>query len=196
MLTVREIIVVEGRYDKHAVCQAVDATVIETSGFAIFSDGEKLSLLKKLAEKRGLIILTDSDSAGFLIRGHLKGRIDPALVKHAYIPDVLGRERRKRAPSKEGKLGVEGMRRDVIIDALRRAGATFDGEPAQAASAAHITTTDLYEAGLSGLPDSKARRTALLIRLGLPERLSSTGLLDVLNALYTRAEFLSLADEM
>jgi ribonuclease M5 len=124
MRKVMEVIVVEGRYDKSKVAQAVDATVIETSGFQILSDEEKLTMLRKLAEKRGLIILTDSDSAGFLIRGHLKGMLGTG-VKHAYIPDVKGREKRKRTPSSEGKLGVEGMSSEVIISALERAGATF-----------------------------------------------------------------------
>ena len=128
MLKVKEVIVVEGRYDKNTVSQAVDGIVIETSGYGIFSDAEKIDLLRKLADKRGLIILTDSDSAGFLIRGHLKGQLGCSNIKQAYIPDVLGREKRKRASSKEGKLGVEGMSRDVILGALRRAGATFEGE--------------------------------------------------------------------
>ena len=190
--TVKEIIVVEGRYDKHAVLSAVDGIVIETSGYGIFSDGEKISLLRKLAEKRGLIILTDSDSAGFLIRGHLKGMLDGTAVKHAYIPDIHGRERRKRAPSKEGKLGVEGMSRDVILGALVRAGATFSDTGAPVERNEPITKTDLYLAGLSGTDGSAERRAALLARLGLPERLTANGLLDVLNALYTREEFFGM----
>ena len=187
--TVKEIIVVEGRYDKTAVLGAVDGVVIETSGYGIFSDNEKIQLLRKLAEKRGLIILTDSDSAGFLIRGHLKGMLGGAAVKHAYIPDIPGREKRKRAPSKEGKLGVEGMSRDVILGALLRAGATFYDEENGNTSTAPITKTDLYLAGLSGTEGSAERRTALLKTLDLPERLTPNGLLDVLNALYTRDEF-------
>ena len=122
---VREVIIVEGKYDKNTVAQAVSATIIETSGFGVFSDKEKLSLLRKLAEKRGLIILTDSDSAGFFIRGRLRGMIGTLNIKHAYIPDITGREKRKAADSKEGKLGVEGMSGDVIVAALERAGATF-----------------------------------------------------------------------
>jgi ribonuclease M5 len=194
MQKIREVIVVEGRYDKHAVCQAVEATVIETSGFGIFSDAEKLKLLKRMADKCGLIILTDSDSAGFLIRGHLKGQLNGLNVKHAYIPDVPGVERRKRAPSKEGKLGVEGMMRRQIIDALRGAGATFIGEDAETAPDSvlgpPITKADLYEAGLSGTAGSAERRQALLKKLGLPERMSPNALLDVLNVLYTRDEFI------
>jgi ribonuclease M5 len=195
MRSVSEIIVVEGRYDKNAVSQIVDATVIETSGFAVFNDGEKVALLRRLAEKRGLIILTDSDGAGFLIRGRLKSMLGTANVRHAYIPDIPGREKRKRAGSKEGKLGVEGMSRDVILAALERAGATFSEMDAAGGSEAKkdpITKADLYAAGLSGGLDSAARRAALLKKLGLPERLSANGLLDVLNALYTREEFISI----
>jgi ribonuclease M5 len=196
MLKVREVIVVEGRYDKNTVSQAVDATVIETSGFGIFSDTEKTALLKKLAEKRGLIILTDSDSAGFQIRGYLKGLFDSRTVKHAYIPDVKGRERRKSAPSKEGKLGVEGMKSEVIIHALQRAGATFDTASASGASKSGctgepITKSDMYDLGLSGRDGSAERRAGLLQKLGLPERLTPNSLLDVLNALFTREEFLT-----
>ncbi len=190
MLKVKEVIVVEGRYDKNTVSQAVDATVIETAGFGIFSDTEKTNLLKRLAEKRGLIILTDSDSAGFLIRGYLKGLLDCQYVKQAYIPDRPGRERRKRVPSKEGKLGVEGMNRDTIINALRRAGATFEEETATVKTSESITKSDLYTLGLTGTPGSAERRLELLRRLDLPEHLSPNGLLDVLNALFSRDDFM------
>lgn len=191
MIKIKEVIVVEGRYDKNTVSQAVEATVIETAGFGIFSDVEKLALLKKLAEKRGLIILTDSDSAGFLIRGHLKGKLGKLPVKQAYIPDIAGSEKRKRTPSKEGKLGVEGMTRQVIIDALLRAGATISDDAVPADAAPPITKADLYEAGLSGAADSADRRQRLLRELGLPARLSPNALLDVLNAMYTRDEFMN-----
>jgi len=193
MLKVREVIVVEGRYDKNAVSQAVDATVIETAGFGVFSDGEKIALLRRLAEKRGLIILTDSDGAGFLIRNHLKGRLGTSNVKHAYIPDTPGREKRKRTASKEGKLGVEGMPRDVIVAALLRAGATVDENGAKKDATDPITKADLYAAGLTGVPGSAARRAELLRRLNLPERLAPNAMLDVLNALYTKADFLAAA---
>lgn len=192
MLKVKEVIIVEGRYDKNTVSQAVDASVIETAGFGIFSDKEKTELLKRLAEKRGLIILTDSDSAGFMIRGYLKGLLDNKYVKHAYIPDVTGREKRKRIPSKEGKLGVEGMSRDVIINALVRAGATFDDEETPQTAGASITKSDMYALGLSGTDGSADRRSKLLERLNLPAHLSPNGLLDVLNALYTKIEFFDL----
>lgn len=192
MLKIKEVIVVEGRYDKNTVSQAVDAVVVETTGFGIFSDKEKAALLKRLAEKRGLIILTDSDSAGFMIRGYLKGLLDSKYIKHAYIPDVKGREKRKRTPSKEGKLGVEGMNRDVIINALTRAGATFWEENGHVKTGVPITKSDMYELGLSGTAGSAERRLILLSHLALPEHLSPNGLLDVLNALYTRNEFFEL----
>jgi len=186
MRRVREVIVVEGRYDKNAVCQAVDAVVIETAGFGIFSAGDKAALLRRLAAERGVIVLTDSDGAGFLIRNHLKGILPEGAVKHAYIPDVYGREKRKSAPSKEGKLGVEGMTKEVILAALERAGATFeDGERDRRAGPA-LTKSDLYELGLSGRADSAAKRRALAKRLALPERITANALLEVLNALYDR----------
>ena len=187
MISVKEVIVVEGRYDRNTLSQVFDAVIVETSGFGVFNDREKLALLRRLAEARGLVVLTDSDGAGFVIRNFLKGAIDPALVKQAYIPDIAGRERRKRAPSKEGKLGVEGMKPEVLIEALRRAGATLGGEePARRAGG--ITKAMLYELGLSGGPGSAEKRRALLKELDLPEKLSANALLDVLNALYTEAE--------
>ena len=187
MISVKEVIVVEGRYDRNTLSQVFDAVIVETSGFGVFNDREKLALLRRLAEARGLVVLMDSDGAGFVIRNFLKGAIDPALVKQAYIPDIAGRERRKRAPSKEGKLGVEGMKPEVLIEALRRAGATLGGEePARRAGG--ITKATLYELGLSGGPGSAEKRRALLKELDLPEKLSANALLDVLNALYTEAE--------
>lgn len=183
MISVKEVIVVEGRYDKNTLSQVFDAVIVETSGFGLFKDGEKLALLRRLAEKRGLVVLTDSDGAGFVIRNYIKGATDPALVKMAYIPDVPGKERRKSSPSKEGKLGVEGMSAEVLIAALRRAGATLGGETATHRTGG-ITKATLYELGLSGRPDSAARRRELLKKLDLPEKLGANALLDVLNALY------------
>ena len=191
MIRIREAIIVEGRYDKNTLAQIVDAPILETSGFGIFHDSQRLALLRRLAETRGIIVLTDSDGAGFVIRNYLRGAIDPAQVKHAYIPDVAGKERRKRIASKEGKLGVEGMRPDVLLEALRRAGATIEGEETPAAGA-RITKTDLYAAGLTGGADSKAARQRLLAQLDLPEHLSTNALLEVLNALMTREEFQKL----
>ncbi len=191
MHRVKEVIVVEGRYDKNTLSQLVDAVIIETSGFGIFNDAQKQKLLRRLAQERGLVVLTDSDGAGFVIRSFIKGCVDPALVRHAYIPDVYGKERRKAAPSKEGKLGVEGMRPEVLLDALRRAGATVDDENA-ASPAVGITKADMFRRGLSGGQGSRERRTALMRALDLPERLSSDALLDVLNVIMTRDEFYAM----
>ena len=192
MKRVREAIVVEGRYDKNTVAQVVDATIIETAGFSVFSDKEKLTLLSRLADKDGLIIFTDADRAGFFIRGRLRGMLSGANVKHAYIPDVDGREKRKPSRSKEGKLGVEGMSPEIIMAALERAGATFEDGPPGVVRKARITKADLYSAGLSGSAGSAIKRRGLLRSLGLPERLSANGMLDVLNMLYTREEFLGM----
>ena len=191
MHSVREVIVVEGRYDKNTLSQVVDAVIIETSGFGIFNDAEKRKLLQTMAEARGLIVLTDSDGAGFVIRNYIKGCVDPKLVKHAYIPDVCGKERRKSAPSREGKLGVEGMKPQVLLDALIRAGATFDDEENKK-TAPRISKADMYARGLSGREGSAEKRAQLIKQLGLPERLTADGLLDVLNATMSREEFLSI----
>lgn len=191
MIRIREAIIVEGRYDKNTLAQIVDAPILETSGFGIFHDRQRLALLRRLAETRGIIVLTDSDGAGFVIRNYLRSAIDPSQVKHAYIPDIAGKERRKRTASREGKLGVEGMRPDVLLEALRRAGATIEGEETQAAGA-RITKADLYAAGLTGGADSKAARQRLLAQFDLPEHLSTNALLEVLNALMTREEFQKL----
>lgn len=195
MIRVREVIVVEGRYDRNALSQVVDAVILETSGYGIFNDREKLALLRRIADERGLIVLTDSDGAGFVIRRYLKGALDPAKVKHAYIPDIAGKEKRKSSPSKEGKLGVEGMRPEVLLDALRRAGATFCDEAAPQKEP--ITKADLYAAGLSGGANSAEKRKALLKKLDLPEKLTANALLDVLNVLWGRETFLAemLVDE-
>ncbi len=188
MIRIKEAIVVEGRYDANTLRQIVDAPVFETGGFGVFHDRERLKLLRRAAETRGLIVLTDSDGAGFVSRRYLSGAIDPKLVKHAYIPDVYGRERRKKSPSREGKLGVEGMRPEIILEALRRACAAIEGESAHR-DAGGITKADLYAAWLSGRPDSAEKRRALLASLGLPERMSANAMLRALELLYTRDEF-------
>ena len=185
MVRVKEAIVVEGRYDKNTLSQVVDGVILETGGFGIFKDEERLILLRRLARERGLIVLTDSDGAGFVIRNFLKGAVDPAQVKHAYIPDRFGKERRKRQPGKEGKLGVEGMPPQVLLEALRQGGATFleEGEE-ERPGRRPITKADLFAVGLSGTPDARERRAELLRRLDLPEHLSPNAMLEVLNALY------------
>ena len=196
MLRIQEAIVVEGRYDKNTLAQIVDTVIVETHGFGIFKDREQLALLRRLAEKRGLIILTDPDGAGFVIRGHLKGALPPERVKHAYVPGLQGKERRKRQGGKEGVLGVEGMRPEVLEAALRRAGATFLDEDAPLSSARRpITKADLFALGLSGGAGAAERRQALLRALELPKHLSPNALREVLNALYTYEEFCAAFSE-
>lgn len=195
MFRIREAIVVEGRYDKNTLSQIVDTVILETSGFGVFKNGELTALLRRLAATRGLVVLTDSDGAGFVIRNHLKSALPKEGVKHAYIPDVYGKERRKRAPGKEGKLGVEGMSPQVLEEVLRRAGCTFLDETASVrAGDAPITKADLMVLGLTGMPDSALRRAALLKRLDLPEHMTPNALLPVLNALYDRDTFLKEAE--
>lgn len=189
MLHIREAIVVEGRYDKNTLSQVVDTLILETGGFQIFRDPEKMALLDRAARRRGLIVLTDSDGAGFVIRNRIKGAVPAQFLKHAYIPDVPGKERRKRRPGKEGKLGVEGMPPQVLEQVLRRAGATFLEENASVRRLGPpLTKGELFAAGLSGGPDSAVRRQALLKRLELPEHMSANTLLAVLNGCYSREE--------
>ena len=189
MLRIREAVAVEGRYDKNTLSQVVDTLILETGGFQIFQDPERMALLRRAAEKRGLIVLTDSDGAGFVIRSRIKGAIPGRYLKHAYIPDLPGKERRKRRPGKEGKLGVEGMTPQVLEEVLRRAGATFlEGDAPRTGAIPPLTKADLMDAGLAGGMDSARRRQALLRRLDLPEHMTANALLAVLNACYTRRE--------
>ena len=186
MLKIKEAIVVEGRYDKNTLSQIVDAPILETGGFGIFKDKKQMELLRKVARARGLIVFTDSDGAGFVIRNHLKSAIDGRFLKHAYIPDIPGKERRKSAPGKEGKLGVEGMSREIILEALRKAGATIEGEEIPARNG--ITKQDLMELGLSGGANSAENRQKLLRKLDLPEHMSANAMLQALNLLYSLEE--------
>lgn len=183
MIKIKEAIVVEGRYDKNTLSQIVDAPILETSGFGIFKDKEQLAFLRKVAQQRGLIVFTDSDGAGFVIRNHLKSAIEPKYLKHAYIPDIFGKERRKATAGKEGKLGVEGMRPEIIVEALRRAGATFEDGAVNVRQS--ITKQDLMELGLSGGKESSQKRKLLLKKLDLPEHMSANAMLQALNLLYT-----------
>lgn len=187
MVKIREAIVVEGRYDKNTLSQIVDAPILETSGFGIFKDKQQLKLLRKVAQTRGLIVFTDADGAGFVIRNHLKSAIPAKYLKHAYIPDIPGKERRKAAPGKEGKLGVEGMTPDIILAALRNAGATIEGECAKHTAGA-ITKADLMTLGLAGIPGSEEKRKKLMQKLDLPEHMSPNALLQALNLLYDLEE--------
>ena len=190
MIKIREAIVVEGRYDKNTLSQIVDAPILETSGFGIFKDKKQMALLRQVAEKRGLIVFTDPDGAGFVIRNHIKSAIPARFLKHAYVPDIMGKERRKAAPGKEGKLGVEGMKPEIIVEALRRAGATVEGE--SSAPVQGITKQDLMELGLSGGQDSSEKRLKLLKKLNLPEHMSANAMLQALNLLYTLDELKEL----
>lgn len=194
MVKIKEAIVVEGRYDKNTLSQMLDAPILQTDGFQIMKDKAQLELLRRVAKQRGLIIFTDSDGAGFVIRNYLKGAIDQKYLKHAYIPDIYGKERRKAAPGKEGKIGVEGMTRDVILDCLQKAGATF--EEGMQASTHDITKQDLVELGLSGGKDSSQIRKLLLKHLDLPEHMSSNAMLQALNLLYTKQEIAELVESI
>ena len=194
MVKIKEAIVVEGRYDKNTLSQILDAPILETSGFGIFKDKQQMALLRRIAETRGLIVFTDSDGAGFVIRNHIKSAIPGKYLKHAYIPDIPGKEKRKAAPGKEGKLGVEGMSREIILEALSRAGATIEGE--EAPPVRQITKQDLMELGLSGGPDASAKRLALLKKLKLPEHMSPNAMLQTLNVLYSLEELTSMMKEL
>ena len=186
MVKIKEAIVVEGRYDKNTLSQIVDAPILETAGFGIFKDMEQLRLLRRVAEIRGLIVFTDADGAGFVIRNHIKSAIPAQFLKHAYTPDVFGKERRKAKGGKEDKLGVEGMTRDVILESLRRAGATFEGEEGTL-TRQEITKADLMDLGLYG-PGSNERRAILIKKLGFPEKMSTNAFLQAVNLLYSLDE--------
>ena len=194
MIKIKEAIIVEGRYDKNTLSQIVDAPILETSGFGIFKDKKQLSLLRRVAQKRGLIVFTDSDGAGFVIRNHLKSVIPAQYLKHAYTPDIYGKERRKSAPGKEGKLGVEGMSPEVIIEALRRAGATIEGE--SSVGCHEITKQDMMALGFSGGENSAAKRSALIKKLSLPEHMSANALLQSLNLLMNLEELKTLVETL
>lgn len=194
MVSIQEAILVEGRYDKNTLSQIVDAPIFETSGFGIFKNKEQMALLRRVAESRGLIVFTDSDGAGFVIRNHVKSAIPAKFLKHAYIPDIPGKERRKSAPGKEGKLGVEGMTPQIILEALGRAGATFaDG---QQTLVGKITKQDLVALGLSGGKNSSALRLLLVKKLEFPEHMSANALLQALNMLYTLEELTEIVKSL
>ena len=186
MVKIKEAILVEGRYDKNTLSQIVDAPILETSGFGIFKDKKQMALLRKVAQTRGLIVFTDSDGAGFVIRNHIKSAIPGKYLKHAYIPDIPGKEKRKSAPGKEGKLGVEGMPKELLLDALRRSGATIEGE--NVTQTRQITKQDMMALGLSGGPDAAEKRLLLQKKLNLPEHMSANALLQALNLLLSLEE--------
>ena len=188
MVRIREAIVVEGRYDKNALSQLVDTLILETRGFGIFRDREQMALLRRVARQRGLIVFTDPDGAGFVIRSRLKSSIPGPYLKHAYAPDILGKERRKVRAGREGKLGVEGMSPAVLEQALRRCGATFLTPGESAPGGLGLTKGDLMELGLSGTPESALRRRRAARALDLPEHISANALLEVFNTCCTREE--------
>ena len=196
MLKIKEAIVVEGRYDKNTLSQLVDGVIVETTGFGIYRNKDLLALLRRLGEKQGLIVLTDSDGAGFQIRSYLKSALPPHQVKHAYIPDRPGKERRKRQPVKEGKLGVEGMSQQVLEQVLRQAGATILGESPRHARSASLTKADLYACGLAGGQGSRERRERLLKKLDLPAHLTPNAMLPILSALYDRQTLLEEMEKL
>lgn len=189
MLKIKEAIVVEGRYDKNTLSQIVDTLILTTEGFQVFKRKDKVELLRRVARERGLIVLTDSDGAGFVIRNHLKSILPPGQLRQCYIPDVYGKERRKKHPGKEGKLGVEGMSPVILREALQHCGATLLDENAPLKSGREITKTDLFRDGLSGGPESARRRQTLLHALHLPEHLTANALVQVLNTLLTYEEY-------
>ncbi|MGN0582971.1 MAG: toprim domain-containing protein [Oscillospiraceae bacterium] len=196
LLKVEQAIVVEGKYDKIKLESIIDATIVVTNGYGIFKDREKLELIRFYARKKGIIILTDSDGAGFKIRGFLKGSVPEGSIKNVYIPDIFGKEKRKVKPSAEGKLGVEGIKKELIVEAFRKAGINFVSEEgAEKTERNPVTRTDIYEAGLTGTPDSSEKRKKLLKKLGLPERLSTSGMLEALNTMMSAEEFYEMMNK-
>ena len=189
-IRVRPVILVEGKYDKIKLESLVDGFILTTDGFGIFADKERLELIRRLAAARGVLVLTDSDGAGFVIRNYLSGVLPPEQVRHAYIPDLFGKEKRKRTPSKEGKLGVEGMNRATLLNALRRAGVMGD---AASADAPKVTKLDLFEDGFSGGENSARLRSRLLSALDLPQRMSANAMLQAINSFLDYDEYKALA---
>lgn len=182
MITLQQAVIVEGKYDKIKLESILDAVILTTDGFGVFKDREKQRLIRRLARERGIVILTDSDSAGFVIRSFLSGIVAPTQITNVYIPDVFGKEKRKAAPSKEGKLGVEGIDTARILDAFTKAGVLCGETNSSPSVRRQVTKTDFFEDGLSGTADSAARRKALLKELDLPERLSANAMLKIINS--------------
>ena len=197
MLKIKEAIVVEGRYDKIKLSGVVDAPIIETNGFRIFKDKEKQSLIRQVAKKRGILIITDSDSAGFVIRNFLKGIIPESNIKQCYMPQLKGKEKRKSQPSKEGYLGVEGVDNEVIISAIRNSGANIVGEDTKRENTgSEITKSDLFSLGLTGSNNSKTNREKVLKHFNLPTYLSTNAMLTAVNILMTKNEFTELVNKL
>lgn len=193
MYRIKEAVIVEGVYDKIRLSGFIDGAVLTTGGFQIFSDRNLMRTIKTISEKTGVVILTDSDAAGFKIRNYIKQSLNPKNVRHAYIPDIHGKERRKREPGREGLLGVEGMSDDVILAALERAGCTIDGVRGDNDIRRGVTKADLYRLGLSGAPDAAERRRRVLEHIGMPARMSANMMLDAVNAVMPPEMFEKLA---
>lgn len=193
---IKETIIVEGKYDKNTLSQVIDANIVTLSGFSVFKDKEKSELIKQLALKNGIIVFTDSDGAGFVLRNYIKGTVPAELIKNAYTPEIFGKERRKSHPSKEGKLGVEGMSPETILTSLRRCGATFEGESVQTEKHSILSKTDFYKLGLSGGEGSAEKRRTVLKALGFPAAMSCNAMLEAVNVLYTADEFYSIVLSM
>lgn len=191
-IKISQAVIVEGKYDKIKLSSILDAFIVETNGFALFKDKERLDFIKRLADERGIILLTDSDHAGFMIRNYIKSGIDKNKIINVYIPDIYGKEKRKSSPSKEGKLGVEGMSREVLVSAFERAGVTysdfFNDNP--------VTSYDLYNYGLSGAPNAKEKRRKLLTALDLPEFLSNSALLSCVNNMMNKSELEAIINNL
>ena len=196
MIKINQAIIVEGKYDKIRLETVVDAPIITTDGFGIFNDKQKRQMIRKIAEKRGIVILTDSDSAGFLIRSKLCGMVPAECITHVYIPELLGKEKRKTQPSKEGLLGVEGVPNDVIAAAFERAGLIDGGKPANDDSLRKITKTDLYDLGFCGRDNSAQLRQKLIKRLDFPSHMSANALLSALNILIDYDELCKIAKQL
>ena len=196
MHTIKEAIIVEGTYDQIKLSGFLDAVIIKTNGFTIFKDEKKLETIKTLAKKTGIVILTDSDSAGFKIRNFVKQSISDGVVKHAYIPDICGKEKRKAEPSKEGLLGVEGINNDIILDSLRVAGCEIDGKSNTQTNTRLMQKSDLFILGLSGGEDSTKKRNALCTALGLPSKISANMLVSVLNKLMSYEQLKDWVDKL
>ena len=193
MISIRQAVIVEGKYDKIRLSTLLDALILTTDGFSIFKDKEKMNLIRRLAASRGIVILTDSDSAGFLIRSHLMGSIPKEQIINVYIPDVYGKEKRKAAPGKEGKLGVEAMSGDVLLQAFQNAGVICETDRSPRCT---VTKADLYADGLSGGENSQSKRHALCRKFGLPERLSQNALLEVLNGMISYEEYRQAVEQL
>lgn len=193
MLHIKQAVIVEGKYDKIKLSSIINAVIIPTNGFRIFKDRETLKIIRYFAETTGIIILTDSDTAGFKIRSFLKGSVKNGKITNVYVPDILGKEKRKAEPSKEGKLGVEGIEKEIILEAFRKAGVETGERPENTEL---ITRIDFYECGFTGGQNSSFLRKKLLSELNLPELMTTTGILDILNTLMTRQEFFILAEKI